>query len=98
MTSARVLQARAVIARHGIDPDADVGDLTALLEARGWRVSLEQAMGRGRGQLPRWSGHAMFAAPPGSEVFRRPAHIAISGADSRDVLMRVLARVLEREG
>lgn len=96
MIPTSVLKASAVLTRHGIDPDADVDDLTALLEARGWRVSLEQVMGRGRGQLPRWSGHATLSAPPGSHAFRRPEHITISGADGREVLTRMLAKVLEK--
>ncbi len=97
VTMVGVQRARAVLEQHGINPDADVDDLTALLEARGWHVSVEQAMGRGRGQLPRWSGHATLAPPLGSPVFHRAKHIRINGPDGREVLMRILGRVLEKE-
>ncbi len=94
---AQVHRARAILERHGLDPDADADDLLALLEARGWRVSLEQAFGRGRGQAPRWSGHATAAAPPGSPGFRHAEHIRLTGEAGREVLLRILARVLEKE-
>ena len=93
-----VQRARAVLAQHGIDPEADVNDLTVLLEARGWRVSLEKAMGRGRGQVPRWSAHASLPAPLGSPVSRHAAHIAVNGVSDQEVLKRILAKVLEKEG
>ena len=91
-------RARAVLAQHGIDPDADVDDLTALLEARGWRVTLEQAMGRGRGQVQRGSGHATLAAPPGSSAFRHAEHITLTGMSGHEVLTRILARGVVKEG
>lgn len=97
MTRVSVLKARAVLAQQGINPDADVEDLTALLEDRGWQISMEQAMGRGRGQLPRWSGLATLATPPGSPVFHRGEHIRVSGADGQEVLVQVLAKVVEKE-
>ena len=97
MTTTAVLKARAVLAQHGINPDADVDDLTTLLEARGWRVTLEQAFGRGRGQPPRWSGHATLAAPPGSPKFRHAEHIRVSEADGQEALLRILSKVLEKE-
>ncbi len=95
--SVSVLKARAVLAEHGIDPNADVDTLMALLEARGWQVSLEQSAG-GDGRRPaRWSAHATLAVPAGSPVSHRPSHISIRGPDGRDVLTRVVARVLEKE-
>ncbi len=97
MTPAGVLKARAVLAHHGLDPDAGVDDLQVLLEARGWRVTLEQAFGRGRGQPPRWTGQASLAAPPGSPPFRHLQHIRVSGADGQEVLVQILAKVLEKE-
>ena len=90
-------RARALLVQHGIDPHADVDDLTALLEARGWRVSLEHTMGRGRGQGQRWSGHATLVAPPGSSAFRRAEHVRINGVSGQEVLTRILAKVLEKE-
>ncbi len=98
MTTVQVQRARAVLEQHGIDRDADADELTALLEARGWRVSLEQAMGRGRGQPPRWSGHATRAAPLGSPVSYHAAHLTLTGGSGHEVLTRILAKVLEREG
>ncbi len=97
MTPAGVLKARALLAHHGLDPDADVDELLALLAARGWRVTLEQAFGRGRGQPPRWTGQASLAAPPGSPTHFRPHHVRISGADGQEVLVQILAKVLEKE-
>ncbi len=97
MTTVQGQRARAALERLGVDPEADVDDLMALLEGRGWRVSLEQAMGRGRGQPPRWSGHATMAAPPGSPVARHAAHITLTGGSGHEVLTRILAKVLEKE-
>ena len=97
MTTMGATQARTVLSEHGIDPDADADALTALLEARGWRVGLEAAEGRGRWRSPWWSGRATRAAPPGSRVGRRPEHVSVSGADGRAVLARILATVLEQE-
>ncbi len=97
VTTVSLLRARAVLVQHGINPDADVEELTTLLEGRGWQVSVEQAMGRDQGKRPRWSGHATLAAPPGSPVFRYVKHVRIQGADAREVLMRILATVLEKE-
>ncbi len=97
MTTASVLKARAVLVQHGIDPDAHVDDLTALLKGRGWRVSLEQTGGGGGGRPPRWSGQASLAPQPGSPVFHRPTHVSATGPDSRDVLIRLLAKALEKE-
>ncbi len=97
MTTIQGQRARVVLLTHGIDPEADGADLTAVLEARGWRVSLEQAMGRGRGQPPRWSGHATLTAPPGSPVSRHAAHITLTGGSGHEVLTRILAKVLEKE-
>ncbi len=97
MTTASVLKARAVLVQHGIDPDADVDELTGLLEGRGWQVSLEQVLGRGRGQGQRWSGQATLAPPPGSPVSHRPMHVSMVGPDEREVLIRLLAKALEKE-
>ncbi len=97
VTRVDVQQTRVVLEQHGIDPDADVDDLTALLAARGWRVTVEQAFGRGRGQVPRWSGNANLAAPPDSPKFRHGEHIRSRGVDEQEVLTRILARVLEKE-
>ena len=89
---------RVVLTQHGINPDAGTYDLAALLEARGWRVSLEQVMGRGRGQAPRWSGRASLAAPVGSPVSRHATHIVVTGVSGQEVLARIVAKVLEKEG
>ncbi len=97
MTAASLLKARAVLVQHGIDPDADVDELAALLEVRGWQISLGQVMGRGRGQVPRWSRQATLAAPPESPVLHRPTHVSVTGSDNREVLTRLLAKVLEKE-
>ena len=97
MTTDRVQRARAVLERHGLDPDANGDELRALLEARGWRVSLEQVVGRGRGQRPRWSGIATRVVPAGPPAFRHAEHIRISGEAGWEVLLRILARVLEKE-
>jgi len=97
VTMVSVLKARATLAQQGINPDADVEELTALLEGRGWQVIVEQAMGRDRGKQPRWSGHATLAAPTGRQMFRHAEHIQVQGASDREVLMQILAKVLEKE-
>lgn len=68
-----------------------------LREARGWWVRLEQALGRGRGQVPWWSGHATLVVPPSRPTFPHAEHIQIDGAVGREVLSRILAKVLEKE-
>ncbi len=97
VTTVSLLRARAALTQQRINPEADVEELTTLLEGRGWQVSVEQAMGRDQGKRPRWSGQATLAAPPGSPVFRYVKHVRIQGADTREVLIRILAKVLEKE-
>ncbi len=98
MSAIGVQQAQAIPVEHGIDPNADADNLMALLQARGWRVSVEQALGRGRGQVPQWNGQATLAAPPGSAVSLRATHTSARGVNQREVLLRMLAKVLEKEG
>ena len=90
-------RARVVLIHYGIDPDAAVDAFLGVLEARGWRVTLEQVFGRSRGKAPRWSGHATLVAPPGSSTFRRPEHITLTGGRGQEVLTRIMAKVLDKE-
>ncbi len=95
-----ITAARAVLMRHGIDPAVDVDRLTAAIEARGWRIRLEQtAPPGGTGRPRRWQ---VLATPEPAEL--RPTTLAGGGADlqasgprAENVLVRVLAQVLERE-
>ena len=97
MISGSLLKARAVLVQCGIGPDADMDDLTAVLKDRGWRVSLEQTGGGGGGRPPRWNGQATLPPQPGRPVFYRPLHVSVTGQDGRDVLIRLLAKALEKE-
>ena len=92
-----VVKARAVLAEHGLNPDADAEELMAVLEGYGWQLSIEQVLGRGRGKQPRWSGNATRAAPPDSPAFRHAEHIRTQGENAREVVMRILAKVVEKE-
>ncbi len=58
MTPVRVVDVSGILARHGIDPDADADTLMAALEGRGWLVTIE-APGIGRPQ--RYTTHTTRA-------------------------------------
>ena len=97
VTTAGVRRARALLAHHGLDPDADMDELRALVEDRGWWVTLEKVLGRGRGQPPRWTGHATLVSPPGNSAFRHLQHVRVRGVDGQEALVQILAKVLEKE-
>ena len=91
----------AVLARHGVAPDADAAALLAVLEARGWRAGVEGA------DAP--TGHAGRSPRFRALAFRRRAvpmdrgqgtqdHRRASGRTAEAALGRLLAAVLERGG
>ena len=87
--------APAVLARHGIPPDADAGALLAALAARGWEARVEEqeaGAGRGGGRSPRFRVLAIRPRSAGDPGAERSSH------DHRQALGRVLAAALEREG
>ncbi len=89
-----ILAARAVLKQHGIDPTSDPETLTAAIEARGWRVSVEQAASRGGSGRPRrWR---VLATLREHRTGVTP-HLRASGPTAENVLVRVLAQTLERE-
>ena len=95
----------AVLARHGIDPDADAPTLLAALAARGWEARVEELATRPTGTTglaPRFRVLALRTRPPG-EVTGRPGHHVAhrgrqAGGRTAAALGRVLAAVLERAG
>jgi hypothetical protein len=98
--------APAVLARHGVPPDADAGALLAALAARGWEArveELEARTGRGGGRAPRFRALALRTRLPEEVTTRRGHHLShrhlqASGATAEAALGRVLAAVLERGG
>ena len=96
----------AVLARHGIAPDADAATLLAALEARGWEARVEEMPTRpegGTGPPSRFRVLALRTRPPG-EVTDRPGHhvahrhLQASGRTAEEALGKLLAAALEREG
>ncbi len=90
--------ARVILKAHGIDPDADEDALMSAIEEHGWRVSVEQPKGQGRsGQRPRW--RALAKQPPQLQEHRIGVHphLRASGPSVQDVLIQMLAKVLERK-
>jgi len=90
------VRARAILAAHGIDPDAGADALGLEIETRGWRVEVERNSTGGRGGGPvRWRALATRAARAGQAF---AAGLTASGRSAEAVLAVVLAKVLEREG
>ncbi len=91
-------RARAILVEHGFDPESPAEALTAAIEARGWRVSVEQELtGDRSGRPQRW--RALATRPPdpqASPAGARP-HLMASGSSARDVLIVVLAQALTQE-
>ena len=89
-------KARATLARHGIDAETDVGMLDAAIEARGWRVELERVDSGYRGNRPRFHALATRLGPsmPASLC---TVYVSAAGPTAQNVMVRVLAKVLERE-
>ena len=91
----------AVLARHGIDPDADAATLLAELRGRGWAVHVEDRKEGGRRRQPRFRVLASRPRPEVADGQRPPSaviHQQGSGRTEAEALGQVLAAVLEREG
>ena len=104
--SPRTPNAPAVLARHGVPPDADAAALVAALEARGWQVRVEEppadAHGRGR-QSPQYRALAFRRRPADAveatdAAYRSHDHRQAVGRTAEAALARVLAAVLALEG
>ena len=93
--------APAVLARHGIPPDADADALLAALAALGWEAQVEELevgrAGRG-GASPRFRVLATRLRPDPVPGRSSHDHRQASGATAAAALGRVLAAVLERGG
>ncbi len=95
MTAAKRADVPAILARHGVAPDADAETLTAALVARGWRVTVEDvrvgAVQRHRVQATRIldAGRRPFHA-----VFRES--VRATGHTPVAALGLALAKALER--
>ena len=95
----------AVLARHGIAPDADAPTLLAELAARGWEARVEELAAPAgiSGRAPRVR---VLALRPRPFETTRPAylspgthrHLQASGRTAEAALGKVLAAVLEGEG
>ncbi len=96
MTPVRAADVSVILAQHGIDPDSDAATLTAVLEARGWPVTVE---GTGIGRMRRYTAHAtrVHKNPrPDSFLIVRKS-IRTTGPTPRAALAFALAKALEKE-
>ncbi|MDP9358699.1 MAG: hypothetical protein M3Q71_18750 [Chloroflexota bacterium] len=96
MNPVRAADVAVILARYGIDPDADAETLMAALEGRGWLVTIE-ATGIGRTQ--RYTAHATRVQEnprPDSFPMVRTS-IRTTGATPRAALAFALAKALEKE-
>ena len=98
--SPTVKDAPAILARHGVPPDADAAALLAALAARGWEARVEELevgrTGRG-GASPRFRVLAIRSRAAG-DGYGSHDHRQASGRTAEEALGRVLAAVLERGG
>ncbi|MDP9473389.1 MAG: hypothetical protein M3Q71_22455 [Chloroflexota bacterium] len=96
MNPVRVADVAVILARHGIDPDADAETLMAALEGRGWLVTIE-ATGIGRGR--RYTAHATRVdenpRPHSFPMVRMSRRT--TGPTPRAALAFTLAKALEKE-
>ncbi len=96
MKPRRATDVPGILARHGIDPDADADTLMAALEGRGWLVTIE-ATGIGRGR--RYTAHATRVdeslRPHSFRMVRTSRRT--TGATPRAALAFALAKALEKE-
>ena len=96
----------AVLARHGVPPDADAPTLLAELAARGWEAAVDDQLADGvpRGPRPRRFVALAFRRRPNAAVAGAPPvsgshdHLHATGPKAEAALARVLARVLAGEG
>ncbi len=96
MNPVRVADVPVILARHGIDPDADAETLRTAPEARGWPVTVE-ATGIGRGR--RYTAHATRVdenpRPDSFRIIR--TSIRTTGPTPRAALAFALAKAMEKE-
>nr|MDP9472699.1 hypothetical protein [Chloroflexota bacterium] len=86
-----------ILARHGIDPDADAETLTAALEAaHGWSVTVEAT---GIGRTRRYTAHATRVRNNPRDhyfpIIRKT--VRTTGPTPRAALAFVLAKAMEKE-
>ncbi len=96
MTPVRVADVSVVLARHGIDPDADADTLMAALEGRGWRVTIEAT---GIGRRRQYTAHATRvdeSLRPHSFPMVRTSR-RTTGPTPRAALAFALAKAIEKE-
>ncbi len=96
MNPVRAADVSAVLARHGIDPDADAETLRTVLEARGWPVTVEDTR---LGAVQRYTAHTFCVRTHSRDpalVTMRPS-VQATGATPRAALAFLLAKVLEKE-
>ncbi len=96
MKPRRATDVPGILARHGIDPDADAETLTAALEAQGWSVTAEEA---GIGRARRYTAHATRVRNNPSEhyfpIIREV--VRATGPTPARALAFALAKALEKE-
>ena len=86
-----------VLARHGIDPDADAGELAAILAGRGWAVALEEEETAPR-PSQRWRVLATRPRPDAGPRLTRPGdHVQARGRTEVAALGRAVAKALAHD-
>ncbi len=85
-----VADVRAVLERHGLDPEADVAALTAAIEARGWTVAVEKQYLGERGR--RFRTLASRPAPDIHPTLGIMLHLSAVALTSQTALAHALAR------
>ncbi len=89
----------AILARHGIPPEADAATLLAALADRGWHAQVEREVADDpRGRPPRYRALAFRRRVEGvpDKAYEFHAHRQAVGRSAEDALGLVLATILER--
>ncbi len=96
MKPRRATDVPGILARHGVDPDADAQTLAAVLEEQGWSVMVEQT---GIGRARRSTAHATrvrdVTGPDAFPIVRKS--VRATGLTPQAALAFVLAKALEME-
>ncbi len=97
MSPVRVADVPAILAQHGIDPDADAETLQTVLEAEGWPVTVEETrVGAVRRYTVQASRVHTNPRDPSLPIMR--TSVRATGLTPRAALAFVLAKALEKEG
>lgn len=96
MSPAKLADVPAILARHGVPPDADTETLSRAIMARGWRVTVEETRRRG---VWRHTAHAIRVRNNPSDHYFPIVREAVraTGPTPQAALAFVLAKALVQE-